>query len=62
MTRCLGCGRFGRLLCVHCRELCDLIETRKRKLETTVPMVYWRDPLRLVGRALADHIRRRRLA
>lgn len=62
--RCMGCGkvnldRFERsaLMCWYCMDLKEAIEVRIQKLQTSAPIIYWPDPLRVLSPGLADHIR-----
>ena len=61
--RCLNCGSLHPLpetdppLCEPCYGLFEATEVRVQKLRTTVPMVWWRDPLRVLSAAHADFVR-----
>jgi len=36
VVTCIGCGKFGVILCSHCKQLNEAVLTRIRKLRTTI--------------------------
>jgi hypothetical protein len=62
--RCQGCGQIGyvdekQMLCCGCMNLRFLVAERTEKLRSSVPMMFWTDPLKRVSPQLADHIRKK---